>query len=314
VTHGRTEDYLSMWTRLTRLYDEGRMKEALGLVDEIELRFPEKGPNMSHARACLHSLMGDADGAARVARDAVRRGWWWSDMRVVDPDLDLVRQHPEFRALADEMAQLRKATRGRVSDRPKVKIFTPDAAPARAVLIALHMYGMTADETSPFWRTAASWGAVVAVPESAVRDAAGAPCWDDDALAERDACIALDEAQRAHPCGDSPVVLGGASQGAAQAVRLATTGRIPRCTGFIAVVGATPLDKLGTADGVRGWLIAGEDDVLVRRGQEALHAELVRRGIDSRLEVVPGLGHWYPVAFAPRLARTLDFVMAATPQ
>jgi predicted esterase len=142
----------------------------------------------------------------------------------------------------------------------------------------------------------------VAVPESAVHDAAGAPCWDDDDLAERDACIALDEAQRAHPFGDSHVVLAGASQGAAQA------------TGFIGVVGATPLDKLGTADGVRGWLIAGEDDVVVRRGQEALHAELVRRGIDCRLEVVPGLGHWYPVAFATRLARTLDFVMAATPQ
>jgi hypothetical protein len=36
-------------------------------------------------------------------------------------------------------------------------------------------------------------GAVVPVPESTMKDTGGAPCWDDDRLAERDVSIALDE-------------------------------------------------------------------------------------------------------------------------
>ncbi len=143
-----------------------------------------------------------------------------------------------------------------------------------------------------------------------MRDADGAPCWDDDELAERDVRVALEEA---HPAHGTPLLLGGASQGAAQAVRMATTGRVPGCSGFIAVVGAAPEDKIGTAP-VRGWLIAGERDVLVRRRQEALHAELLRRGMPCRLEVVPGLAHWYPRDLATRLARALDFVIAPPPQ
>jgi dienelactone hydrolase len=132
--------------------------------------------------------------------------------------------------------------------------------------------------------------------------------------------IALDEARRLHPVGESPVVLGGASQGAGHAVRLAMSGVIPRCRAFVAVVGAAALDAIepsiaAAADRlVRGWMVAGEDDVLVRRRQETIHAELVRRGLECRLEIVPALGHWYPDAFAVRLSRALDFVTEAAPE
>jgi predicted esterase len=311
---GRTEEYLGMWTRLTALYDEGRTKDALDVIDDIDRRFPERRPYMSNPRACLYSLMGDADRALRVARDAVERGWWWSEARIADPDMDHVRDHPEFRALMQDMAELRERARNRIARTPDVAIFTPDISPARAVVVALHMYGATAEETAPFWSTATSWGAVVAVPESTLRDAGGSPCWDDEGLTDRDVDIALDEARRAHPADHSPVVVGGASQGAAQAVRLAATGRVPGCGAFIAVVGAGPLLAKEPARELRGVFIAGADDVLVRRRQEALHTEFVRRGVESRLEVVPGLGHWYPDDFAARLVRALDFVTAQPPE
>jgi predicted esterase len=306
--------------RALRPYDEGRITDALEMVDDIERRFPERSAYMSSPRACLHAVVGNLDGAIEVARAAIQRGWWWSEARIADPDLDPVRDHPEFRALMQEMAELRRRARSRVPPRPEVVIFTPDDSAARAVVIALHMYGTTAEETIPYWRTATSWGAIVAVPESGLRDAGGAPCWDDDGLAERDVRIALDEARRAHPAGECPVVLGGASQGAAHAVRLAITDRIPQCRGFIGVVGAGPFSAIeasisaAAARGVRGWFIGGEADVLVRRRQERMHAELVTRGLECRLEIVPGLGHWYPDDFAARLGRALDFVTEPAPE
>jgi hypothetical protein len=48
-------------------------------------RFPERGAYMSSPRACLHAVMGDIGEAIRVIRDAIERGWWWSEGRVADP-------------------------------------------------------------------------------------------------------------------------------------------------------------------------------------------------------------------------------------
>jgi hypothetical protein len=131
--------------------------------------------------------------------------------------------------------------------------------------------------------------------------------------------VALDEARRLHPVGESPVVLGSASQGAGHAVRLAMSGVIPRCRAFVAVVGAAALDAIepsiaAAADRLVRGMVAGEDDVLVRRRRETIHAELVRRGLECRLEIVRALGHWYPDAFAVRLSRALDFVTEAAPE
>jgi hypothetical protein len=67
------------------------MADALEVVDAIECRFLERGAYMSCSRACLHAVMGDVDAALSVARGAIERGWWWSEGRVADPDLDPVR-------------------------------------------------------------------------------------------------------------------------------------------------------------------------------------------------------------------------------
>lgn len=104
MTATRTEDFLAMWTRLTGLYLEGRLDEALALAGELEERFPDRRASMSHARACLHGALGETKRALSVARHAVRRGWWWSERNIADPDLDAVRPDPEFQAITAEMA------------------------------------------------------------------------------------------------------------------------------------------------------------------------------------------------------------------
>jgi hypothetical protein len=85
MTPNRTVEYLAMWTRVTVLYDDGRMADALQVVDAIGRRFPERGAYMSSPRACLHAVMGEIDEAIRVIRDTIERGWWWSEGRVADP-------------------------------------------------------------------------------------------------------------------------------------------------------------------------------------------------------------------------------------
>jgi pimeloyl-ACP methyl ester carboxylesterase len=83
------------------------------------------------------------------------------------------------------------------------------------------------------------------------------------------------------------LVLGGASQGARFAVRLALAGALP-ARGFIAIVGAPPPEKLephldtARKAGVRGFFITGERDP-ARAGVEAAHRLLASAGLEVRL-------------------------------
>src|SRR5918911_3526640 len=213
-----TDEYLTAWTRLTTLYVEGRLPEALELACAMEERFPDRRFYIGSARASLHALLDDADAAIRVAREVVESGGWWSERHIADPDLDPVRHHPEFQMLVQAMARLRTRSMDDAAGGPKTTVLTADGSAPTAVVIALHMHGMSAAETVAHWKSATSWGVAVAVPESTQRDADGNRCWDDDELTERDVLLARDHASPAPgAAGGPPVVLAGASQGAGQA-------------------------------------------------------------------------------------------------
>jgi hypothetical protein len=62
-------------------------------------------------------------------------------------------------------------------------------------------------------------------------------------------------------------------------------------------------------DLVSGIFITGERDP-ARAGVEAAHRLLASAGLEVRLEVVPGLGHEYPVDTAPLLEAAMRFVLA----
>jgi predicted esterase len=174
---------------------------------------------------------------------------------------------------------------------------------------------VAASETAGFWSGATEAEAVVAVPESSQLDSDGNPCWDDHKRAARDVDAATEEAFSFAP-RDAPLILGGASQGARVAMRRALDGTPPQCRGFIAVVGAADRDAIPstteTIDSrLKGVMIGGAEDRLVLHHQRAMQKELMRVGLQVRLEEVPGLTHWYPPDFPSRLRDAIEFVLSA---
>jgi predicted esterase len=179
------------------------------------------------------------------------------------------------------------------------------------LVIALHMYGVTAAETLEKWAAAAA-GCIIAVPESVEHDGDGLPCWEDDVLIHEAISTALDASRRVVHDAALPVVLAGASQGANHAVRIAVAGDIPGCRGFLASVGAPRPAQLlwpSTPSLIRGFSIAGSNDALTRGSQQRLTEALAAHGVTAHLEIVPGLGHEYPESLPRLAARAIDLIL-----
>lgn len=311
-----TENYLEMWTATVNLYAEGRLSDALTLADKMAARFPKRWSSIAHARACLLSALGRTDEALGVMRKTIEQGRWWSNLQLSDSDLDAIRENPQFSSFVEQMSRAKQATRESASPAHETRVFMPADESPLFLMVVLHMYGVSSDETAPYWRPATDFGAIVVVPESSQSDADGNPSWEDDNATNRDIVSALEKGLALSSTNNIPVVLAGASQGARHAMRLAVQGSIRSCRGFFALAGAADPDSLepfidrAVAGGLRGVMIAGGDDRLVAGHLKAVSDELTARSMSVHFEQVPHLGHWYPKDFPERLHHGLDFVLS----
>lgn len=308
------ERFLAVNDRVFALYGEGRLPEALAVVEETSAELPGWRSRTIYWRACLLSLLGRPDEAMAALRSGLDAGLWWRpDWLTTDQDLEPLWDLPEFAEIVSASERGQAAANSGRSERPEIRMFRPSGEP-RGLLVALHMYGVTAGESAPHWQPATEEGFVVAVPESTTAQADGRPCWDDDETASRDVAWAIEEA-RAQAPGVDDLILAGASQGGMRAIEMALRGEPGNARAFIGVVaGLADLDLLEqTAEaaarrGVRGWLLTGDHDA-AQQAVELLHAQLSGAGIACRLDVIPGLGHTFPQDFEDRLKAALPFLL-----
>jgi predicted esterase len=310
------ERYLALNDRVFALYGDERFSEALALVEEAEASLPGWRSRTGYWRACLQCLVGRPDDALETLQDGLRAGVWWRpDWLVTEHDLEPLWNRPGFQEVVAESERRQEAAGAGRPKRPKVLLFPPSGYP-RGLLVALHMYGATAEESAPQWSPATEDGFLVCVPESTVVQADGHPCWDDDLAASRDVALAVEEASGSRSVADGTVILAGASQGGMRAVEMALRGRPVSATGFIGVAaGLADPDLVEQAGpgaahrGLRGWLLTGTRDA-ARQAVETLHAQLGEEGIPCRLDVLPEQGHTFPPDFPDRLRAVLPSLSA----
>jgi predicted esterase len=303
--------FLALNDRVFALYGDGRFGEALALVEEAEPSLPGWRSRTTYWRACLECVLGRPDAALGALQWGLEGGVWWRpDWLVTDHDLEPLWNRAGFKEVVAESERRQQAANADRPRRPKVLLF-PSRGEPRGLLVALHMYGATADRSAPLWRPAADAGFVVCLPESTTVQADGLPCWDDDVATDRDVALGIEEAMQAHEVTGRPVVLAGASQGGVRAAEMALRGRPVAAGAFIGIVaGLADPDLIeGTAEaaserGLRAWLLTGERDA-ARQGVETFHAQLSGYGIPCRLDVVEDLGHTFPNDFEDRLRAVL---------
>jgi hypothetical protein len=297
--------------RVFGLYLEGRLDDALAVIDEIDADLPGHAGRTTIWRGCLLAANGRADEGLAALAGGLDRGLWWAPEWLEDPDLDGVRDDPRFvEILAGSAAAAQRAREG-FPARPEVTLRRPSGEP-RAVALVLHMLGRSVEETEPHWRAAPGLGVATAFVASTQHTADEEPCWDFDDLVRRDLAAALDDVRGARLGPDVPLVLAGASQGGVRAVERTLDPSLG-ARGFIAVVPGTPAlhDRVVRAAvdrGVRGWVVVGAEDPQAQAGLR-IGSDLSAAGLPVTAESVSGVGHDYPADFDARLPGIVDFLL-----
>lgn len=262
----------------------------------------------------LLCLLNQPEQALRTLQNGLNQGLWWDRARLtLDSDLAPIQGRPELQAILEESARRKQQAQAKIQ--AKLQVLPPEHPnQTTPLLMAFHMKASNLEDTLPHWQPAAQQGVLLAALQSSQLEGPDEYCWDDPDIASQETKNALEVLQAGHTFDPRAIVLGGASQGASLAVRLTLQGVVPS-RGFIAVVGAGPLEALwpdvGAAvqQGIKGVFITGEHDQ-ARSHIETVYRELKARGLECQLHVIPGLGHNYPSDRPELLAGALGFILS----
>lgn len=296
---------------LMQLYDEREYAAALMLVEQNAPSFLEHSARITFWRMCLLSLNGRIEETISVLKTGLEAGLWWSENHLRDPDLDAVREAPEFKHLAALSHERYLVERTRIQ--PDRAVLIPDrTSKEMPLLIALHGRNGNKDQNLEHWEAARQRGWLVISPQSTQPLYPGSYCWDDSEQSLENILFHFEAVTGMYRIDRTRIVIGGFSQGSGMAVYAALDGRI-NMRGFIGIGTfiAEPdslIPLAHRARNVRGYFITGEKDHTLDTAR-AVQAILKDNKIQFEEEIHPGLGHEFPVHFDQSFESALKFIL-----
>lgn len=146
-------DFSSLRRKVLELYRLGLYREALDLALQARGHFPTKESDIAFWIACLLSRLGETEKALSTLAEALDQGHWWGERLLLhDPDLEPLRDRPEFaRILAVSKQRQEKA---QAKAEPLLVVRPPKGGRgAKGLVITLHWYMGTAEEFAKYWET-----------------------------------------------------------------------------------------------------------------------------------------------------------------
>lgn len=308
--------------RLQELYASDDYAAALDLATQEFENFPEQAHFLNFWRISMASRLGNAEQAIQLLHNVVQSGYWYGQTLLrKSPSLRLLQGIPEFEQLTEINQRLQDLERERLFPLLTLRQQGQCKAggPPCPLLLGLHANGSTAAASVDFWRSAASAGWLVAVPQSSQAMWKGAYVWNDRQLAVQEIQKDYQSIVEQYSTNPGQTLVAGHNEGGELAAWLSLTGSIPTI-GFIAIAPrgtwlnspenwASVLQS-EPAFGQRGYVIVGaEDDPAVQENASAFVDELNKTGITCDLELVPHAGEDFDPAFAESLLRGIDFVL-----
>jgi predicted esterase len=296
------------------LYQQGNYADALRLVDELALEFPDRSVNTSYWRICLLSISGQIESALHVMEQAVKDGLWWSEERLrAETDLAGLQGNTRFEQLVAICADRHQSAKAHT--KPELIVLEPDTVKSPLpLLLILHGRDGSADREKHHWESTRQLGWLTAFAQSSQVGSRNAYVWDDLELAHREICEHFKALEQKYSLDASRIVLAGFSQGSGIAITAALRGDIP-ATAFIAVAPGRIVDvntlpawaEAARGRGLHGVIVAGGKDPRFDVFTN-ISEILSRHDIPCQLEIRPDLGHADPSDFKNLLQTTLQSI------
>jgi predicted esterase len=287
---------------------------ALALLERVAPHFttPPQIARVAFWRACFLALSNQHDDAIHALEDGLRHGAWWSPQQLrSDPDLAWLQALPAFIAIVAECE--RRLEAAQPSTQPVRLVAEPARAdPPMPLLLALHGYGSNAEETLPYWVGAAQRGWRVAALQSSQLAGIDGYHWVDEARGLAEVKQQVAELSALYAIDREKLVIGGFSNGSRLALTAALTPdfHVPLWR-VVCVAGGLRGEAFDALDYAalrartlpRITAIVGANDDQSSLGEQA--QRLIAEGLPVDLQVVPGMGHTYPLDFDARLTALL---------
>jgi hypothetical protein len=108
---------------LQKMGDVSKANELLGASEQVIRSSPRLGfAGYGISDVQIHALRGDKDKALTALREAEKAGWRgpaWRYYRDIDPNLDSIRENPEFKAVFADIERDMTRQRAELAKRPK---------------------------------------------------------------------------------------------------------------------------------------------------------------------------------------------------
>ena len=306
-----TMTFRELGNQLVIFYNQGKFEDALQIIERHRDEFPEQAARITFWRMCLLSLTGRSEDALSAFRQGLDSGLWWAQTLFDDPDLDAVRDLPEFQRLASFSQE--KYQEARTRTQRDQTLLLPDApAPGPyPLLIALHGHSGNKESNLEFLEVACRKGWIVLSAQSTQPLFPGSYGWNDPEQGLADICFYYEQASQEYQIDPGRILIAGFSQGGGMAIHSALSGKID-ARGFLAVACWWPDPKTlasQTADAkrLRGYFLIGEKDHTLETTR-AIQKVLKENGIPFDEEVHPDLAHEFPSDFERSFDKAIDFI------
>lgn len=294
--------------RLTMLYTAGEFAKALELVEQNATQFPEQSARTTFWRMCLLSLSDRPQDVLTVFQQGLDSGLWWHKELFADPDLNAVRDLPEFQHLVAVSEKRYEEEQGQVERDSTVLQPEPPSSALYPLLITLHGRNGNKEVDLGRWELARQRGWLVLLTQSTQPVFHGAYHWDSPEQGFADLRFYYDQISQEYQIDPQRVVIAGFSQGSCMSIYTALARSLP-VRGFIGIgtwwADVSQLDISGTQ--VRGYFITGEKDHTLERARE-IQEILRKNNVQFAEEIHTDLGHEFSSNFGDSFDKAIDFI------
>ena len=300
--------FADLTQELTALYTAGNYAEGLQLVEQNMENFPEQAARMTFWRMCLLSLSNRLEETISVFRQGLESGLWWHDELFADPDLNAVRDLPEFKQLLAVSMEKYEEAQDQVERDYSLLLSEPPSSGLYPLLITLHGRNGNKEVDLGRWEVARQRGWLVLSCQSTQPVFHGAYHWDNSARALDDLLFYYEQVSQKYAVEPGRAVIAGFSQGSGMAIYTALTGSLP-VRGFIGIGTwwADPNELAMENKNVRGYFITGEKDHTLDRARE-IQEVLGRNNVEFAEEVHADLGHEFSSDFGASFDKAIAFI------
>ena len=294
--------------QMVALYHQKRLEDALQLIEQHLSSFPEQAARLTFWRMCFLSLTGRAEEVLSLFRQGLDSGLWWHEELFSDPDLNAVRDLPEFKRLMLVSQEKYAAAQAHIERDYTVLKPEPPSSGLYPLLITLHGRNGNKDVDLGRWELARQRGWLVLSAQSTQPMFHGAYHWDNSEQGLTDLLFYYDQVSQQYQIDPRRILIAGFSQGSGMAIYTALIGTLA-VRGFIGIgtwwADASQLDIQRKQ--ICGYFITGEQDHTLDRARE-IQEVLRKNNVEFAEEVHPDLGHEFSSDFGTSFDKAINFI------